>query len=114
MKKHLFLLLQKCIQHKQMHEVGSDGNVYSRQAQAASLSLEPVLSVHCLAALDLGAGVEQPFDCLVQAVQSIGRSMDWTLEDNMVDSLFCATPTKEAIPYLYKQDRKRLTSVRGG
>jgi len=36
-----------------------------------------------LAALDFGAGVEQPFGCLIvqnrQAVQSVGRSMDWTL-----------------------------------
>jgi len=45
-----------------------------------------------------GAGVEQPFDCLIiqnrQAVQSVGYSMDWTLEDNSVDSLFfCATLT---------------------
>jgi len=34
--------------------------------------------IHCLAALDLGAGVEQPFDCLIvqnrQAMQSMGRS----------------------------------------
>jgi len=53
---------------------------------------------HCLAARDLGAGVEQPFDCLFvqnrQVVQSMGRSMCWTLEDNMVDGLFfCATLT---------------------
>ena len=53
---------------------------------------------HCLAALDLGAGVEQPFDCLIvqnrQAMQSMERSMDWTLEDNMVDGLFfCTTLT---------------------
>jgi len=50
-----------------------------------------------LAALDLGSDVEQPFDCLNvqnrQAVQSMGRSMDWTMEDNMVDGLFCATLT---------------------
>jgi len=51
-----------------------------------------------LAALDLGAVAEQPFDCLIvqnrQAVQSMKRSMDWTLEDNMVDGLFfCATLT---------------------
>ena len=51
--------------------------------------------IHFLGALDLGAGLEQPFDCLIvqnrQAVQSMGRSMDWTLEDNMVDGLFfCA------------------------
>ena len=55
-------------------------------------------SNHCLAALDLGAGVEQLFGCLIvqnrQAMQSIRRSMDWTLEDNMVDGLFlCATLT---------------------
>jgi len=45
-----------------------------------------------LAALDLEAGVEQPFDCLIvqnrQAMQSMRRSIDWTLEDNMVDGLF--------------------------
>jgi len=51
-----------------------------------------------LAALDLGASVEQPFGCLIaqnrQAIQSMGRSMDWTLEDNMVDGLFfCVTLT---------------------
>jgi len=55
-------------------------------------------SNHCLAALDLGACAEQPFDCRNvqnhQAVQSMRRSMDWTLEDNMVDGLFfCATLT---------------------
>jgi len=45
-----------------------------------------------MAALDLGTGVEQPFNCLIiqkrQKVQSMGRSVDWTLEDNMVDGLF--------------------------
>jgi len=51
-----------------------------------------------LAAFDLGAGVEQPFDCFIiqnrQAMQSMGRSTDWTLEDNIVDGLFfCATLT---------------------
>ena len=51
-----------------------------------------------MAALDFGAGVEQPFGCLIvqnsQAVQSVGKSMDWTLEDDMVDGLFfCATLT---------------------
>ena len=56
-------------------------------------------SNHCLVALDLGAGVEQPFDCFIvqnrQAMQSMGRSMDWTLEDNMVDGwFFCATLTR--------------------
>jgi len=51
-----------------------------------------------MAALDLVAGVELLFNCLIvqncQAMQSVGRLMDWTLEDNMVDSLFfCATLT---------------------
>jgi len=51
-----------------------------------------------LAALDLGAGLEQPFNCLIvqnrQAMQSMMRSIDWTLKNNMVDGLFfCATLT---------------------
>ena len=49
-------------------------------------------SNHCLAAPDLGAGVEHPFNCLItqnrQVVRSMRRTMDWTLEANMVDSLF--------------------------
>jgi len=51
-----------------------------------------------LAALDLGADVEQSFDCLIvrnrQAMQSMGWSMDWTLEDNMV--CFLATHSQAA------------------
>ena len=51
-----------------------------------------------MAALDLGAGVEQPFGCLIgqnrKAMHSMGMSMDWTLDDNMADGLFfCATVT---------------------
>jgi len=65
------------------------------------LSFERVVTIHCLTGLDLVAGVDQ-IDCLViqncQAVPSIGRSMDWTLEDNMVGSLFfCATLTGRPI-----------------
>jgi len=61
-------------------------------------SFERVIAVNCLATPDLGAGVEQPFDCLIfqnsQAEQSMSRSMDWTFEDNMVNGLFfCATLT---------------------
>jgi len=64
----------------------------------ASSSFESFLHNHCLAALDHGADVEQPFDCFIvqnrQAVLSMRRSTDWTLEDNMVDGLFfCATLT---------------------
>jgi len=50
-----------------------------------------------LAALDLRIGVEQPFNCLVvqnrQALQSMGRSMDWTLQDMVDDLFFRATLT---------------------
>ena len=35
--------------------------------------------------------------------------MDWTVEDDMVDG-FCAT-LAEAIPHLYRQERKRPTPV---
>ena len=46
-----------------------------------------------LAQLDIGAGIEQPFGCLIvqnhQAVQSVGGSV----EDDMVDGLFCTTLT---------------------
>ena len=65
------------------------------------------------------AGVEQPFNCLIvqnrQSMQSMMRSMDWTLEDNMVDgSFFCphSQAAEEAIPHLYKQESKRPTPVR--
>ena len=55
-------------------------------------------SNHCLVALDLRAGVEQPFGYIIiqnsQPVQSMGRSMDCTLEDSMVNGLFfCPTLT---------------------
>ena len=48
--------------------------------------------VHCLAALEFGADVEQTFGCFIvlnnKAMQSMGRSMNWTLEDNMAGGLF--------------------------
>jgi len=47
-----------------------------------------------MVALVLG-GVEQRFSCLItqncQGVQSMGRSMDWTFEDDMIDRLFFCT-----------------------
>jgi len=46
-----------------------------------------------LARLDIGAGVEQSFGCLIvqnrQTVLSRG-SVDWSVDDDMVDGLFCA------------------------
>ena len=61
--------------------------------QCWSFSLfERVVNIHCLHALDLGAGVEQSNDCLIihknHVVQSIEKSMDWTLEENMINNLF--------------------------
>jgi len=42
--------------------------------------------IHCLAVLDIGADVEQPFGCLViqnhQVMLSMGRSMDGAVKDN--------------------------------
>ena len=57
-----------------------------------------------MAALDLGAGVQQPFDCLIvqnrRAVQSMRRSMDSTLENNLVVGLLCVTQAaEEATPH---------------
>jgi len=78
-------------------------------------SFNPVLA----ALLDLGAGVEQPFDCFViqnrDAMHSTRRSTDWTMEDNMVDG--CSSEphsqgAEEVILHLYKQERKRPTSMR--
>ena len=60
----------------------------------ASWSLERVVYIHCLAALDFEAGVEQPFDCLVIQNRQAVRSVEWTLKDSMVTSLLlCAILT---------------------
>ena len=51
----------------------------------------------------------------VPAVQSMRRSMDWTVEDNTVDGLFsCATLTRaeEVIPHLYKQPDTGVEAVK--
>ena len=76
------------------------------------LRLSEFITIHCMAALDLGAGVEQPIDHH-HLQQSMGRSMDLTFEDNMVDGLFfCATQAAEGvISHLCKQERKRSTPV---
>jgi len=72
-------------------------------------------SNHCLAALGFGAGVEQPFDCLIvqdrQAMQSMRRSMDWTWSTVCLSAPH-SQAAEEAIPLLYKQEWKRRTPVR--
>jgi len=72
---------------------------------------------HCLAALDLGTGVEQLFNCLIvqhrQAMQSMRRSMEWrTTWATVCSSAPHSQVAEEAIPHFYKQKRKRPTPVR--
>jgi len=78
-------------------------------------------SNHCLAALDLGRDVEQPFDCLIvqnrQAVQFMRRSIRWIGHLRTTWSTVCSSAphslaAEEAIPHLYKQERKRPTLMR--
>ena len=76
----------------------SSSHVIYGFTKLCALSFERVLSIHRFAALDLGAGIEQPFGCLIvqnrHAVQSMRRSTGGTFEDNVVDGLFfCATLT---------------------
>jgi len=66
--------------------------------------------IHCLDALNLGAGVEQPFDCFIiqnrQAVQSTRRSVGWILEDNMVDTSYTSgAKTSDTGADVVKPDR---------
>jgi len=73
-------------------------------------------SIHCSAALDLGAGVEQPFDCLrtVRLCSPWGRWVrHWRTTRSMVySSAPHSLAAEEAIPHLCKQERKRPTRVR--
>jgi len=79
---------------------------------------EHVLSIHQSATQDLGAGVEQPFNCFViqncQDMCSMGRSMDCTMKGNMVDNpFFCSTfrSHSKGNMHLCKQERKRPTLI---
>ena len=76
-------------------------------------------SNHCLAARDLGAGVEQPFNCLIvqhrQAMQSVGRRWieHWrTTWSTVCSSVPHSQAAEEAIHHLYKHKQKRPTLVR--
>jgi len=109
--------VDRCLQTSYLSSISIPSTVQATSYTNSS-SFEPVLSNHCLAALDLGAGVEKPFDCLIvqnsQAMQSMRRSMDWTLEDNMVDSCSSAPHSQgaeEVILHLYRQERKRSALV---
>jgi len=76
-------------------------------------------SNHCLAALDLGAGVKQPFDCpIVQNRQACSPwGAGWIKHWRKTWSTVCYSAphsqvAEEAIPNLYKRERKRPTPVR--
>jgi len=81
------------------------------------LRLSEFITIHCMAALDLGAGVEQPIDHH-HLQQSMGRSMDLTFEDNMVDGLFfCAQthkPQKGSYPICASRSGNVRHLCRGG
>jgi len=83
------VLNRKSISSNTTHSHSS--NLIQTEMRSSS-SFEPVLSIPCLAAQDLGERVEQPFNCFIisnrQVVQSMGRAMDWTFEGNKVDRLF--------------------------
>ena len=65
-----------------------------RRVVLVTSSFEPVLSIHCLAALDVGESVEQPFNCLIIQNRQAVLSMNWAFEDRMVAGLFfCAALT---------------------
>jgi len=96
---------------------GLDGNVYSTQAQASS-SFEPVLSVHCLTALDLREGAKQPVDCFIIQIRQWnpwgGRWIEhWKITWSTVRSSALHSHAAEAaILQLCKPEQKRLTAVR--
>jgi len=54
--------------------------------------------------MDFGAGVEQPFSCLIvqnhQAVPTMRKSMECALEDNMVDGLFFCAALRGQTPFV--------------
>ena len=115
--KRVHSKVDRCLQTSYLSSISIPSTVQATSYTNSS-SFEPVLSNHCLAALDLGAGVEKPFDCLIvqnsQAMQSMRRSMDWTLEDtwSTVSSSAPHSQAAEDILHLYKQEWKRPTPVR--
>jgi len=128
-KRHRSLLHNKCFVGLFWHKIVVKNWSFCSNLShtfGCSSSFDRVVTIHCQAAPDLGAGVEveEPFDCLIiqnsQAVQSKRRSMEWTLEDKMVDGLFFCAPhsqsADQAIPHLCKckQQQTRPIQTRGG
>jgi len=59
----------------------------------ASSSFEPVVTIHCLATLDLGAGVELLINCLDLSGCAFHGVVDGLDNDMVNSSFFCATLT---------------------
>jgi len=78
-------------------------------------------SNHCLAALDLRAGVEQTFDyCIIHSSSTVRPCSPWwgrwirqwrTTWSTACSSVPHSQAAEEAIPYLYKQEWKRPNLV---
>jgi len=74
------------------------------------LSSEPVVTIHCLAALDLGTGVEQPFSRLINQICQIGHLRPtWS---TVCSSAPHSQALERTIFHLCKQERKHPTPVR--
>ena len=121
MPKCFCVLRDNCwlwVRLNQFHHATVIRNVAQTVDAYASSSFERILVIHCYAARDTGVDVEKPFDHLViqnrQAMRSMGRSMDWTLKDKLVNCLFlCTTLTfrKRDHTRFCMQERKRPTPV---
>jgi len=72
--------------------VGNNVRYANKNFKKSTSSFEPVLSIHCLAAIDLGARSSThsivSSSRTIRTLQFMGRWMHWTFEDNMVGSFF--------------------------
>ena len=113
----LMLRIQSCLQSSICTKMRFSKITGPACANSHALLFWASSSSHCLAALDLGTSVEQPFDCLIvqnrQSVQSVGGR--WIGHWRTTWSTVCSAPhsqaAEEAITHLYKQERKGPTPV---
>ena len=81
-----------------------------------SLSFESILSIHCLAARDLGTGVEQPLSHPEVSGRAVHGEVDGWDTGGQHGQRFVLRhthrPQRETITHLCKQERKRSTPVR--
>ena len=85
-----------------------------------SSSFEPVVTIHCLAALDLRAGVEQPFNYSISSPRTARPRSSWggrwigqrTTRSTVCSSAPHSQAAEEDIRHLCKQQRKSPTPMR--